>query len=62
MYEKNDSLLANPVDVFCSSTSQDLTLASETTFLVFDKIFHGVGPVAHEEATTQTLIGDLILS
>lgn len=34
--------LTNLVDVVCNSTPQDTTLDSETTFVVSDKIFHGV--------------------
>lgn len=46
------------MDVVCNSTPQD-TLASETTFVVSDKIFHGAEPDAHKDNTTQTHIGGL---
>lgn len=48
------------MDMVCNSTLQNITLASETTKAICS-IFHGVEPVAHKEATTQTHIGGLMV-
>jgi hypothetical protein len=51
MYKKNDSFLVNPEDAVCNSTPQDITSASETTFIIFDKIFTGYSQLHLKRST-----------